>query len=276
MAENILFDEKDPKNQSIFSIQPKDLLEDKDSGFYMAIALICNDISDLTFLHDLHEENFKHLSEEKYIYPHQANVIGRKIYLSRHAASLAFSVSEFVNCRKDIFLEISKKGLSNHASDNLKFILDLSKSIEKPDQYVPDESADDGIEGMLEKTRRLLKLMYNSRNRLTYHHMNAQKFLKLGVQSFCDNNKISEVKDMRLFVNQSSNIDLNRNYYIDIAVQSYLAKSVGIKIGQLPKYTEALIVYIAMVDSVFQEILKDHYKKMIIPIGSTLPPPKLS
>ncbi len=242
-------------SKNLICIDPKKIDRTKKNIFF-GLALIRNDLSDLIYFDKLHNEAANRKKLVNTISAEAGQFTGRDIYIFRLALSHFYSTLEFLNTRKN---DIK----TNH---NLKTIISSLTPTEWSawDSMIKISSSYDGKKS-LDPTLNpdvgdVILLANLIRNDITYHYHGTIKHLTQGYSSAFAKTAFNS---KCAYVTEIENLDKDRSYYVDLAIQDYLENKIKREIFKnkgLKKYSIEIMLGF---HKVISKILLNYHKNLI-------------
>ena len=238
-------------------IRPDKILNISNSGIFLTLALISNDLGDLIYLQGLHAKNT--ISIKDLISAENGQKTGRNIYIFRLALSHMYSIFEFINKRidliekDDLFNKILKENLSKEERFFWDFVVKISKN------FKSFRKKDFLIDGISEDYLEIVRLTEIARNDVTFHYDGTIKHLKKGFVTAFGSNKLPNTE--YAFITEMNDVGKDRKYYIDISLQKFLENEANLG-KNLFDSESPFVVFISSFNRVTNKILQGFHSNL--------------
>ncbi len=217
----------------------------------LTLALIHNDLNDLIFLHDLVSTNSPRNLDTKTVSPELGQFSGRRLYIVRLVLShLHEMLIFFKKNQQEIDSDVELQNIIN--------------SLDKEERALWTRIQKFSIGKDLTKTgSNLFNLFSLARDQLTFHYYHSSKYIFEGFE-------LGFVKDVPSFNNEnalatnSGDVDKDRSYYIDLAIQRHLELSSNLGVNLFQFENNELVNIVAGFNKVIGKIIAIYHSKIMI------------
>lgn len=229
-------------------INARKLIGDGTKNIFLTLALIRNDIGDITYLQKLFADDTTGV--ENAVNEKAGQKSGRAIYILRLACSHYYELLYYIGKKsKDISnnqeLTCIINELDSDAVKNWNKLLTYSTEIIRED-----------------RRSFITKLCYKLRNEVTFHYYHASKYLNIGMQqAFIKDH--TEDKNKNAFITEKNSVSIDRSYYIDLAIQRQVEEDMKLNKEMLFGSSEKVVNELADAYQVITRILQAYHASLL-------------